>query len=167
MVMRYLAAFGPASYRDVQVWSGLIQMRDVLERLRPRLRTFRDESDNELFDVPDAPRPDPETPASPRLLPEYANLCLSHHDRSRIVSEDTRKRFGMNGGVGPGSFLIDGFGAGAWKITRSGDTAHLTIWPLRPITKSDIFELTDEGDRLLTFAEETATNHEIEVVSSG
>ena len=91
---------------------------------------------------------------------------LSHHDRSRLVSDDTRKRFGMGTGVGPGSFLIDGFGAGGWKITRSGNTAQLTIWPLVPIAKKDIAELTDEGDRLLTFVEETATNHEIEVVSS-
>ena len=164
MVMRYLAAFGPASYRDVQVWSGLIQMREMLERLRPRLQTFRGERGNELFDVRDAPRPDPETPAPPRFLPEYDNLTLSHHDRSRIIAEDIRKRFGMGSGVGPGAFLIDGFVAGGWKITRNGDTAHLTIWKLVPIAKKEIAELTDEGDRLLTFVEETATNHEIEVV---
>lgn len=91
---------------------------------------------------------------------------LSHHDRDRIVSDDTRRRFGMGSGVGPGTFLIDGFVTGAWKVTRSGDTAHLTIWPLVPIMKKNMAELTDEGDRLLTFVEETATNHDIEVVSS-
>jgi Winged helix DNA-binding domain len=116
VILRYLGAFGPATVADASTWSRLTGMRAVFERLRHRLVTFRDERGRELFDLPDAPRPDPGTPAPVRFLPEYDNVLLSHDDRARLISPATRGRLSAAGGVGWGAILVDGTGWGMWRL---------------------------------------------------
>jgi len=163
IVLRYLAAFGPASVADVRTWSGLTGLREVIERLRPQLCTFRDERDRELFDLPDAPRPDPGTPAPPRFLPEYDNVFLSHADRSRIISDDHRARLATRNGVGPGPFLIDGFVRGTWKIDKQRMDATLRLTPLEPIPTADRTGLEEEGSRLLAFVASDAGSYDVQI----
>jgi hypothetical protein len=113
LVLRYLAAFGPASVADVATWSRLTGLREVVERLRPQLRPFLDERGRELFDLPEAPRPDPDTPAPIRVLPEYDNVLLSHSDRSRFGTDEERR---LVAAVGPvkGTVLVDGVVKAVW-----------------------------------------------------
>lgn len=149
LVLRYLAAFGPASVRDAQTWSGLTRLAEVFARLD--LVAFRDEAGRELFDLPDAPRPDPETPAPPRFLYDFDNLLLSHADRSRVVTvEATQQNYGDN--IQPSILLVDGFTAGEWKLARSRGAATLTIRPFTRLSKKDMTAVTAEGARLLDFA---------------
>jgi hypothetical protein len=162
VVLRYLAAFGPASVQDFQTWSGLTAMRDVFERLRPQLRTFRDERGRTLFDLPDAPLPDPETPAPPRFLPEYDNVLLSHADRARIVDEDLRRRFVAENGI-LSTVLVDGFVGATWKVARQRRDATMRIQLLRPLSKRDSEAIGEEGARLLGFLAPDAT-HDIHVL---
>jgi hypothetical protein len=152
LVTRYLAAFGPATARDVEAWSGLTRLREVVERLRPALRTFRDAQGAELFDLPDAPRPDPATPAPVRLIAEFDNLVLSHADRTRVISERNRKRLYTRNGVFPGTVLVNGFVVGIWRIARSRAAATVTIELLEPVRRNDRAALASEGERLLAFA---------------
>lgn len=151
-VLRYLAAFGPASVKDMQTWAGLTRLREAFERLRPQLRTFRDESGVELFDLPDAPRPDADTPAPARFLPEYDNLLLSHADRSRVVPAEYKGRT-WKGNFSYSVFLVDGFLAGVWRVEEgTGEakgSAVLTVEPFGTLNKAQRRELTEEAERLL------------------
>src|SRR5579875_1427420 len=127
LVLRYLAAFGPATVADVQAWSGLTRLREVTDRLAPALRRFTGPGGAELFDLPDAPRPDPETPAPVRLVAEFDNLILSHADRSRVLSEAGRARIFTPNGQFPGIVLAGGLVAGMWRITRARQAVTLTV----------------------------------------
>lgn len=161
MVLRYLGAFGPASVRDVQLWSGLTRLTDVVDRLRPRLVTFRDEDGVELFDLPDAPRPDPDVPAPARLLYDFDNLLLSHADRSRVITDAYHARqFDVHGPM-PRLVLLDGFTAGTWTTATQRGVATLTIHPFAALSDDDTASLEIEAADLLRFLEPTAKAHDI------
>ena len=151
LVVRYLGAFGPASVKDVQAWCGLTRLRAVLERLRPRLRVFGDEHGTELFDLPDAPRPDPETPAPPRFLPEFDNALLSHADRSRIYTEGYRPPPNAGPGGLTGNVLVDGFYRATFALTRERDRATLLVTPFGRFSREDEDAVAAEGERLARF----------------
>jgi Winged helix DNA-binding domain len=150
IVVRYLRAFGPATVADIRTWSRLTGLREVVERLRPRLRTFRDERGRELFDVSDAPLPDPEIPAPPRFLPWLENALLSHADRTRIISDEHRKIITGERWNAP-VVLVDGFVHGTWKIEKARRKATLVIEPFEPLLKADRDAVAEEGERLVRF----------------
>ena len=152
LVVRYLAAFGPATVIDMQAWSGMTRMREVFERLRPRLRVFRDESGRELFDLPRAPRPAPETAAPPRFLPDYDNILLAHDDRTRIMGQGQHLGMFSSNAVMKGSLLLDGFVRAIWMPVKSQNTRTLAITPFgEPIPRRERPEIAEEGMRLLAF----------------
>ena len=146
LVMRYLAAFGPASATDVQTWSGLTRLSEVLERLN--LVRFKSEGGQTLYDLPDAPRPDHDTPAPVRLVAPFDNLLLSHADRTRVISDEHRKRlFAGKNGVFPGTVLVDGFVAGTWELVGKGEATSMRVQPYHDLDVVD--DVVAEGNRLL------------------
>jgi hypothetical protein len=147
--LRYLAAFGPATVADARAWSGLGGLREVFERLRPRLVTFRDERGRELFDVPGAPLPDPGRPAPPRFLQAFDNALLSHHDRTRIISDEHREKLSRDRSMR--GVLLDGFACATWKTEQGGRRLTLVIEQFEPLPGEDRDALAEEGERLLGF----------------
>jgi hypothetical protein len=162
LVLRYLAAFGPATAGDVQQWSGLQGIKPVLESLRPRLVLFHDERGRALCDLPDAPRPADETPAPPRFLPEFDNLLLSHADRTRVLANEHRHFIlGAKNGRIPATFLVDGWVAGTWRVERKKQAATLAITPFAALPKSAVAALGEEGVALVRFLEDDAATFDV------
>ena len=147
--LRYLAGFGPATVKDVQTWSGLVRLNEVADRLKKKLRAF----DGGYLDLPDAPRPDPAVEAPARYLGDFENMLLSYADRTRILPEEHRKRlFSRPNGIVPGTFTVDGFVAGEWKITTAKQRATLELKPYGKLAAKHRQALEKEGLALLDFA---------------
>jgi hypothetical protein len=147
LLSRYLASAGPASVADLQNWSGMKRLRDEVERERHRLRVYRDEHGQELFDLPDLPVAGGDEEAPVRFLPEFDNLVLSHEDRTRIVSDEDRARVCPGYSMVHPTFLVDGFVAGLWSVT--GPT--LTVTPFRRLPDGDAALVLQEAGRLREF----------------
>ncbi len=181
-MLRYLAAYGPASVSDIQAWSGLSRLREVTERLGadqhgadqhgadqhgadqhgavqhgPRLRTFTGPDGGQLLDLPDAPRPDSEVPAPPRFLPEYDNLLLSFADRSRVIPHRRPVPLPPGNGATGGTLLVDGFWQANWKIVKG----TLEIQPFILLTAAERDAIAAEGELLLDFAAPAAPGRDV------
>lgn len=167
VVVRYLGAFGPAAVADVATWCRLTGLREVVDRLRPRLRRFRDERGRELFDLSDAPRPDPDVPAPTRYLPEYDNVLLSHADRSRVLDKSEAGRLYEPAARSTGSVLHDGRLTATWRLHRDGDTgaATLVVRHLGRLPPGDADTIAAEGTRLLELLAPDAPDRDVQLVA--
>jgi hypothetical protein len=143
LVLRYLAAYGPAATADIRAWSGLAGLREVVARLRPRLRSFRDERGRELLDVEGAPLPEPDTPAPPRFLPAFDNAVLAYDDRTRIIDDEHR---GLSV-TGARFVLVDGRVAATWTV----EGAAVRVTELVPLGREDRDAVAEEASRLEAF----------------
>ncbi len=148
LVRRYLAAYGPAGVMDVQAWSGLTRLREVIHAMRGELRSYRGPEGRELFDLETAPEPpDPGTPVPVRFLPAFDNLLLGHADRTRVIGDADRRRVMPGAAMVLPTFLVDGFVHGSWSL-KDGT---LRLVPFRPLGTAETNAVTEEAERLLPF----------------
>lgn len=164
VVRRYLGAFGPAGVADLQKWSGLTGLRQVVAGLE--LRTYRDDQGRVLYDLPDAGLPDPDTPAPARFVADFDNLVLSHADRSRILGEVAPGRVMTVNGIVRGTVLVDGFVGGTWKFERRRGEAAVLVEPFGRIGIADREALEAEGSRLLAATDPQASAHAVRFTGS-
>ena len=143
MVLRYLAAYGPAASADLRAWCGVTGLPAAVAAVRDELVSFRDERGRELLDLPDAPRPDPDTPAPVRFLPAFDNAILGYDDRSRII-DDAHKGLSV---AGQRAVLVDGRVAATW----TWQDATVTVSPLRRFTRADRGDVAEEGREMAAF----------------
>jgi Winged helix DNA-binding domain len=147
MIRRYLAAFGPASLRDIVQWSMMHvpELKASLALLD--LRHFRDEKGRELFDIPRGVLPDPDTPAPVRFLPKWDNVLLAFADRTRVLPEPYRRKVIAQNGDVSAAFLVDGLVAGMWRVNEG----RVVLEPFATLSRQVQRELKDESDRLEAF----------------
>ncbi len=143
LVRRYLAAFGPAATADLRAWSGLAGLPAAVSAVRDELVSFRDERGRELLDLPDAPRPDADTPAPARFLPAFDNALLGYADRGRIVDDEHR----LVSVAGERVVLVDGRVAATWTV----EDATVVVTPLRRIARTDRAAVAEEGAAVALF----------------
>ncbi|TDC28053.1 winged helix DNA-binding domain-containing protein [Streptomyces sp. 8K308] len=159
LVRRYLAAYGPAAVADIRAWSGLAGLPAAVAAIRAELVTFRDERGRELIDLPDAPRPDPDTPAPVRFLPAFDNAILGYHDRGRII-DDAHRGLSV---AGERVVLVDGRAAATWKV----EAGTVTVAPLRRFSRAERAEVADQGRELASFLSEGESDRVRVAASSG
>lgn len=150
LVLRYLAAFGPASVKDMQTWCGLTRLAPAFEAVRAQLVTFSGDDGRDLYDLADAARPDADIPAPVRFLPEYDNVFLGFADRRRIQPADAKDRMSMvNGYVA--TFTVDGFISGNWTQSRKKDVLTLALAPFRKLNSAEIAAVETEAAAMGAF----------------
>ncbi|MDO9352745.1 MAG: winged helix DNA-binding domain-containing protein [Solirubrobacteraceae bacterium] len=153
IIRRYLAAFGPATVKDAQQWSGLTRLKPVFDTLGDELVCFTGPGGELLYDLPDAPRPPADTPAPVRLLPEWDNLLISHVDRTRVLAEDRRQAMVATTNCYGASALVDGMVAAHTKISaprKKADHATFDVFPYEKLTKASASAIETEAHALLT-----------------
>jgi hypothetical protein len=161
LILRYLAAFGPASPKDMQTWSYLDQLQPAFDELSDRLVTYADERGRTLYDVPGMDLAMATADPPIRFLPEFDNLLLAHHDRARVVPTLYRARVYLPGLRVAATVLVDGFVAGVWSSDLARDEALLTVDLFESQSKSVRMALEAEGDALLRFVEPDASRYTV------
>ena len=150
IVERYLAAFGPASIEDLMSYVGQrgspARWRAAIAAIGDRGVTFTAEDGRLLYDLQEAPRPDEEVVAPPRMLARWDSLLLSHaaSRRERVIADADRPRvYTKNADVLP-SLLVDGMVSGTWD--RTGGT--VTLQPFRRLDPATRASLEEQATRL-------------------
>jgi hypothetical protein len=157
LVRRYLAAFGPAAVADLRAWCGLAGLPAAVAAIREELITFRDEHGREMVDLPDAPRPDPDTPAPVRFLPAFDNAILGYHDRGRIIDNAHR---GLSV-AGARVVLVDGRVATTWNV----EAGTVIVTPLRRLSRADRTTVAEQGRELASFLSDN-DSHRVRIAAS-
>jgi hypothetical protein len=163
LLLRYLEGYGPASADDMRAWSGLARpaVKEAIDRLRGKLSVFRDvNGKRELFDLPNAPRPDGDVPAPVRLIPEYDNVITTRADE-RFVAKGDRPRVFLSALRIAATVLVDGFAAGTWKMEATKKAATVTIEPFKPLAARVKKEIEAEAELVLKFAEPEVRTREV------
>ena len=163
---RYLAAFGPADVMDFQTWTGMTSLKSRLNETLSTLAVYRDESGRALYDLPDQPIVDEDSPAPIRFLPEYDNILIGHRDRRRILPELHRKKVFVSAGRVLGTVIIDGFVAAIWKIEREKERVTLRVTLFGEQTEDILEKIEAEGLALARFIYEDALSHRVEFMGA-
>jgi Winged helix DNA-binding domain len=171
VIRQHLRAFGPAGAEDIAGWIGwrVTPVRAALERLAPQLERVEEEGGSRpLYDLPEAPRPDPETPAAPRLLAAFDSVLLAYATgrRARILPDAHRDAVyeRANLRIRP-TFLIDGLVAGTWSIEVRRREALLTLRALQRLPRSERAALVSEAERLVRALHPNAVAHGVVIES--
>lgn len=157
---RYLAAFGPASRRDVASWAGVAQrdVADAWERLP--IVSFCDEQGTELYDLADQPLPPASTRLPVRFLARWDQALLAYADRGRIIPPALQPlKLTLSGDQ---TVTVDGRVAASWRLDRGRKAVKVVIEPHREIRRSAHAQIRAEAKRTARFCEPEAGSVDVD-----
>ena len=163
-VERYLAAYGPASLRDIGKWGGqswVSRMRAAVEALGKRIVPFRGPDERDLVDLAGMSRPDGDTPVPARFLARWDSVLIAYDVRDRILPDAYRAAVIKKNGDFLPTVLVDGMVAGLWTVEAAKGAATLTITPFTKLPRAAQHELEEEAERLVRFVEPGADSHAV------
>jgi Winged helix DNA-binding domain len=161
---RYLAAFGPASRRDVAAWAGVSQRDFAAAWERVPTVSFRDDKGAELLDLPGQPLPPASTKLPPRFLARWDQPLLAYADRDRIIPRELLPLKLTHSG--DQTVTVDGRVAASWRLERGArGLARIAVEPHVGIPRRAHAAIRAEAQRTARFMEPEASRIEVVGVS--
>ena len=160
LAQRYLAAFAPARPEDLATWSGLSLTdaraswqaisRQLIEAQVGESTVWLLKVQAEWLDLT------PQPPAV-RLVPGFENYLLGYRSRDLILTSVHARKVCTGGGMLHPVLLVDGRGAGTWKLERGRKATDVIVEPFEELTDEVRHGLAAETDDVIRFvASETA-----------
>lgn len=138
-------------------------VRDALAAL-DGLVTLTDRHGRTLHDLADAPRPDADVPAPPRLLGAFDSMLLAYANgrRDRIMPDALRDLVVQKANlqIRP-TFLVDGVVSGIWSLEERRREAVATLTPAGRLARAERRALTAEAEALLAALRPGARSHAV------
>ena len=127
VLRRYLAAFGPASRRDVAAWAGVAQ-RDFAEALdAPAHGLLPRRAGHRAARPPRPAAAAASTPLPVRLLAHWDQPLLAYADRERIMAPEVQAlKLTLSGDP---TVTVGGRVAASWQLRREDDAVRLEVTP--------------------------------------
>ena len=155
LVQRYLAAFGPATFDDVQWWTGFSkgEMEEALEAMKPAVVEVAVEGlgDGYLMLADDAQwLRDFAQPNVPYvfLLPGLDPYIMGYRDRRRFLAAEHRAKVFDRAGNAMPTVWVNGRVVGAWGQRRDGGVVYGLF---EPVGEEERVLLEGEVQRLESF----------------
>ena len=150
VVRDYLAGYGPAAREDIEQFTSF-KVRQIEPGL-DGLRTFVDEGDRVLYDLPRARLAAADVVVPVRFLPPYDSIILAHRDRTRILPVEYRDVvLRRKNSTTLATFTVDGLIAGSWRSGRVRGTWRVEADAFAPLPRAARAEVEAERDALERF----------------
>ncbi len=156
LVRRYLAAFGPTTFDDVQWWTGFSkgETKKALEPLKPELVEVTVEGLGNGYWIlaEDAQRlRDFSLPDGPYVffLPDLDPYIMGYRDRRRFLAAEHRAKVFDRAGNAVATVWVNGRVVGAWGQPK--DDGRVIYSLFEPVCDEERVLLADEAQRLQGF----------------
>jgi len=157
LLMRYLAAFGPATLTDFLHWTGLpaAAVREASKRADPDLMSVAIEGYAHPFlaraaDADALAGTLPQAPAV-ALLPKFDALVLAWNDPSRVLDGGDHDAVFRPAGQIEAIVLLRGRVAATWRVTRTAGAAGFAVTPIVHVGVRARKQVEAEFERLGTW----------------